>query len=128
MQTGVCGQGNLIWQSGRNNSISDTTLFLLEEDPKQKSRRKIMLKKNKEKKGNPIHDVVSGNDELWRVVGKDEKKDVKGGYLVARPLDLLAKVVGLKHFKRLNSALYLIYIYNIHIYIDCTSARFYVAY
>lgn len=81
-QTGVCGQGNLIWQSGRNNSISDTTLFLLEEDPKQKSRRKSMLKKNLEKKGNPIHDVVSGNDELWRVVGvKEVEEDVKGATL-----------------------------------------------
>lgn len=53
--------------------------------------------------------VTTSCEGLW---GKE--KDVKRGYLVARPLDLLAKVVGLKHFKRLNSALYSIYIYRLH--------------
>lgn len=86
-----------------------------------------MLKKFRKKRATlsmTLLVVTTSCEGLW---GKEEEKDVKRGYLVARPLDLLAKVVGLKHFKRLNSALYSIYIY-IYIYIDCTSARFYVAY
>lgn len=103
MQTGVCGLGNLIWQSGRNNSISDTTLFLLEEDPKQKSRRKSMLKKNLEKKGNPIHDVVSGNDELWRVVGvKEVEEEEKGGLPCSEATRLVGKGCRLKTLQKVK--------------------------
>lgn len=70
--------------------------------PKAKVEKKKYVKKYLEKKGNPIRDVVSGNDELGRVVGLEEEKDVKGGLPCSEATRLVGKGCRLKTLQKVK--------------------------